>query len=69
MRGRSRWAGKVSRGHKGYEFVSLSSKNNEHREFSISDETTSWFKNVKIQISSNSFLKNVLLHHQYTAVK
>lgn len=39
-----RWAGKVSRGHKGYEFVSLSSKNNEHREFSISDETTSWFK-------------------------
>lgn len=40
-----RYAGEVSRSHKGYEFVSLSSKNNEHCEFSTSDETTScWFK-------------------------
>ena len=40
-----RYTGEVSRGHKGYKFVSLSSKNNEHCEFSTSDETTScWFK-------------------------
>lgn len=36
---------KVSRGHKGYGLVLLCCENNEHHEFSTSDETTScWFK-------------------------